>query len=348
MRLPRVIIDIPKIVHNFQSIQKLCRCWGVALTGVVKGVAGDFKIVEALVAAGLKELGDSRIENLERYRVFPGINRVLLRLPGITGLKRVVRSADTSLNAELETIGAIDGIGFQHRVFLMVDLGDRREGILEKEIPKIARFCQRLKKTDIIGVGANFSCFAGVKPGPEKLASLVSIARVLKEEFHLPVQYISGGNSSSLPMLYAGMLVSGINHLRIGEGILLGRETLNGQLLPGLFPDAFLVEAEVLQSQWKPARADGEIGRDALGRTPEIPETEDGFRLLLNLGQQDTPLSGLTPLEPGIQILGGSSDYLVLASDRKIRVGSVLRFAPNYWGLLALMTSPYVQKYYIN
>jgi predicted amino acid racemase len=348
MGLPRVVIDIPKLVHNLQSIQRRCEGWGITLTGVVKGVAGDFKIVEALVAAGLKELGDSRIENLERYRDFQGINRVLLRLPGITGIERVVRSADISLNAEAETIAAIDRTGVRHRVFLMVDLGDRREGILEREIPKLARFCQKLNNTDVIGVGANFSCFAGVKPDPEKLADLVSIAEVLKEEFHLPIRYVSGGNSSSLPMLYSGGPVAGINHLRIGEGILLGRETLNGRPLPGLFQDAFIVEAEVLQSQWKPRQAEGEIGRDAFGRKPEIPEVGDGYRLLLNLGQQDTPLSGLTPMEPGVRILGGSSDYLVLAGAEKIRVGSILHFIPNYWGLLALMTSPYVRKYHLN
>lgn len=348
MELPRIIIDLPKLVHNFQSIQKLCRSRGVALTGVVKGVAGDYKIVEALVAAGLKELGDSRIENLERYSAFPGVNRVLLRLPGINGIPRAVRSAEISLNAEPETIAAIDRAGGRHRIFLMVDLGDRREGILEREIPAVARFCQGLNHTEVIGVGANFSCFAGVKPGPEKLAALVSIAKLFKEEFQLPIQYVSGGNSSSLPMLYSGALVPGINHLRIGEGILLGRETLTGQVLPDLYSDAFLVEAEVLQSRWKPARADGEIGRDAFGRRPELPQIEDGVRLLINLGQQDTPLSGIVPLKPGIRLLGGSSDYFVLASERHFRVGSILRFQLNYWGLLALMTSPYVQKCYLD
>lgn len=348
MELPRVVINLAKLVHNFQSIQQLCQRRGVTLTAVVKGVAGDIKIVEALVDAGLKELGDSRVENLERYQVFPQVKRVLLRLPGISGLERLVRSAEISLNAERDTIAAIDRLGVRHRIFLMVDLGDRREGILERDIVAMARFCRGLKHTDVIGVGANFSCFAGVQPEPEKLAALVSIAAVLKEEFHLPIEYVSGGNSSSLPLLYAGTLVPGINHLRIGEGILLGRETLNGQLLPDLFHDAFLVEAEVLQSLWKPARADGKIGRDAFGRIPQLPEAKDGFRLLINLGQQDTPLSGLTPVDRGIQILGGSSDYLVLASEEKVPVGSVLRFTPNYWGLLALMTSPYVRKYYIN
>lgn len=346
MALPRIIIDIPKIVHNFERLAEDCRRKGVALNVVVKGVAGDFRIVEALVSAGMKELGDSRIENLERYSVFPGVNRVLLRLPSISKLEKVVRFADASLNSEPETIAALDRLANQHRVMLMVDQGDRREGLLENEIIELARFCGKLKHTDVIGVGANFSCFAGVKPTTTKLNVLIEIAALLKEEFHLPIEYISGGNSSSLPLLYSGALPVGINHLRIGEGILLGRETLTGGLLPDLFSDAFLVEAEVLQSRWKPAHADGEIGRDAFGRKPEASEMPDGYRLLINLGQQDTALSGLNPLEPGIKILGGSSDYLVLASREQFKVGSIISFSPSYWGLLALMTSPYVDKIY--
>ncbi len=346
MALPRIVIDIPKIVRNLQLIQKKCYQQGVILNGVVKGLAGDLKIVEALVAAGLRELGDSRIENLERFSVLTGVNRVLLRLPSISKLEKVVRFTDTSLNSEPETIASIDGIGGHHRIMLMVDLGDRREGVLENEIIELARFCSKLKHTDIIGVGANFSCFAGVKPTPNKLNKLIAIANLLKEEFHFPIQYVSGGNSSSLPMLYSGSLPLGINHLRIGEGILLGRETLTGKIIPDLFSDAFIVEAEVLQSRWKPALSDGEIGCDAFGRKPEFPEVKDGYRLLVNLGQQDTALSGLTPLEPGVEILGGSSDYLILASREQIKVGAAIRFLPSYWGLLALMTSPYVEKFY--
>ncbi len=347
MGSPRISINISKIVHNFQSIRAKCREYGVALTGVVKGVAGDLKIVEALVEAGMEELGDSRIENLERYRGLPGVRRVLLRLPGIGMLERVVRCAEASLNSEPETIAALDRLSAGHRIMLMLDLGDRREGVLETEIIDLARFCRELKNIRIIGLGANFSCFAGVKPTPEKLNALANIAGILKEELQLPIEYVSGGNSSSLPLLYSGGLPPGINHLRIGEGILLGRETLTGRILPDLYGDAFVVEAETLQCRWKPAAADGEIGWDAFGRKPDIPEVSDGYRILVNLGQQDCPLSGLTPLDPEIRILGGSSDYLVLAAPQKLKIGTGIRFLPNYWGLLSLMTSPYVEKCYL-
>jgi predicted amino acid racemase len=347
MDLPRIIINIPKIVHNFERLSEYCRRRGVALNTVVKGIAGDFRIVEALAAAGMKELGDSRIENLKLYSVLPRVNRVLLRLPSISKLEKVVQFAGTSLNSEPGTIAALDDIGGNHQIMLMMDLGDRREGVLENEIFQLAGFCSKLKHAEVTGVGANFSCFAGVKPTKAKLNSLIEIAALLKEEFHLPIRYVSGGNSSSLPLLYSNNLPEGINHLRVGEGILLGRETLTGEALPDLYSDAFIIEAEVLQSRWKPALAGGEIGRDAFGRKPEIPEVPDGYRLLINLGQQDTPLSGLVSLEPGIQILGGSSDYLVLAGREQYKVGTIIRFLPSYWGLLAIMTSPYVEKEYI-
>jgi predicted amino acid racemase len=175
---------------------------------------------------------------------------------------------------------------------------------------------------------------------------LTALAEQLRAEFQWPLPFVSGGNSSSLPLLYGQQLPSGITHLRVGEGILLGRETLLGTQLPDLFPDVFYVEAEILQVQWKPGQAAGLVGRDAFGRKPAVPELQAGPRLLLGIGEQETPLSGLTPLEPGITILGGSSDYMVAATEEPYQVGQTVRFAPNYWSLLALFSSRYVTREY--
>ena len=68
----------------------------------------------------------------------------------------------------------------------------------------------------------------------------------------------------------------------------------------------------------------------------------------MNLGREDVDLAGIVPCEPGVEILGASSDYLVVdvsATAGKIRVGDELTFVPNYSALLAVMTSEYVQKY---
>jgi predicted amino acid racemase len=58
-------------------------------------------------------------------------------------------------------------------------------------------------------------------------------------------------------------------------------------------------------------------------------------------------VNGLEPAEKGIEVLGGSSDHLILdieACERHLQVGDEVRFFPGYGALLALSTSPYVFK----
>lgn len=344
---PRVIIDLDQIVHNYQVLAQHAAKAGITLTGVLKGTAGDRRIAEALYEAGLQEIGDSRLENLAQLN-FPNLRRILLRLPALSRIRETLSSADCSLNSEPDTLAALDSYCLPHQVFLMTDLGDLREGVAatEAELGRLGAFCRKLRHLQVVGLGTNFNCFAGAIPTLAKLERLVELAQFLRAEIHLPIRYVSGGNSSSLPLLYSGAIPQGINHLRIGEGMLLGRETLNGEVLPDLSADAFIVEAEVLQVQWKPARPDGTIGRDAFGRIPEFTNKEAGIRLLLNIGYQDAPLTGLTPLDPRLSVLGGSSDYMVLAATEPFKVGTIVRFLPNYWSMLAIMTSPYVEKCY--
>jgi predicted amino acid racemase len=349
-KLPRVVINLAKLTHNFQTLQRRCRSAGIEMTAVVKGLAGDRVVMERLVTTGLTQVGDSRLANLTNYQDYPGLTKMLLRLPTPESALATVQLAEISLNTEPETLKALNDcagtLGRKHRVILMVDLGDLREGVSEAALLPLADGCRKLRNLEVIGVGANFSCFAGVMPTPAALTKLTFLAERLRTELELPLRYVSGGNSSSLPLLYDQTLPAGVNHLRIGEGMLLGRETLRGTQLPDLFPDVFSVEAEVLQVQWKPGKATGVIGCDAFGRVPVFPELAAGLRLLLGIGEQETPLAGLTPLEPGITVLGGSSDYLVAASERRYQVGQIIRFAPNYWSLLALMSSRYVIKEY--
>lgn len=346
-KLPRVLIHLAKLVHNYQKIQQRCLQAGITLTLVAKGVAGDSRILHTLIDAGITNIGDSRLENLAVLKSCRHVSKMLLRLPALSRIPDVIKYSDISLNTELRALETLNQFDAHHQVFLMIDLGDRREGVLEEELLQLASECHKLQNIQLQGIGSNFSCFAGVKPSPAKLEKLVCLARVIENEQGIKLDYISGGNSSSLPLLYSGKIPPGVNHLRIGEGIFLGRETLTGSILPELYHDAFIVEAEITQSQWKPAGADGETGLDAFGRRPDLPKVEAGTRLLLNLGHQDTPLTGLTPLDPELIIMGGSSDYLVMAAKRCFKVGEVVQFLPNYWSLLGLMTSPYVEKVYL-
>jgi predicted amino acid racemase len=68
------------------------------------------------------------------------------------------------------------------------------------------------------------------------------------------------------------------------------------------------------------------------------------------MGRQDVVPEGLVPVDPRVQVLGASSDHLVLDVEdlpRPPRLGEAIAFIPNYAATLAAFTSPYVEKRYV-
>ena len=138
-----------------------------------------------------------------------------------------------------------------------------------------------------------------------------------------------------------------INHFRIGEAIVLGRNVLDRSPWPGTRQDTLKVVAEIIELEEKPSIPIGETGQDAFGNEPEFVDRGIRKRALLNLGRQDVVIEGLEPIDPGIIVLGGSSDHLVLdVSDAQsdLRVGDEVAFYPGYGATLAAATSDYVEK----
>jgi predicted amino acid racemase len=141
-----------------------------------------------------------------------------------------------------------------------------------------------------------------------------------------------------------------VNHARIGEAILLGRETTHRRPWPGTSQDAFLLRAEVLELRRKPSMPKGSRGEDAFGQLPAFANHGTIERALLNVGREDVDLDGIAPATPGLAILGASSSYLVaeVTEDTgRLRVGDEVAFTLNYGALLAAMTSPYVDKQFV-
>ena len=139
-----------------------------------------------------------------------------------------------------------------------------------------------------------------------------------------------------------------VNHLRLGEAILLGCEPLHRRPIEGLHTDAFTLVAEVIESKAKPSRAWGERGETAFGAAPAVPDRGTTTRALLALGRQDTDPSGLTA-PPGMAVLGASSDHLVLDVGASAPVvGAEVRFQLGYGALLGAMTSPFVQHLFVS
>lgn len=352
MTKPYLTIDLNKITHNARVITQLCAHHGIEVIGVTKGTCGHPAVAHAMLRGGVVGIGESRLENIQRLRA-AGVNTdfMLLRTPALSQVDDVIATVDVSLNSELSVIAALAQAthlhGKIHSIIIMVDLGDLREGVLPEDLNSLVEKVKTLNGVEIAGIGTNLSCYGGVVPSPDNMGRLVGLANDIENRLGSKLLTISGGNSSSLPLIASGQMPSRINQMRIGEAILLGRETLHRSAWPQTFQDVFQLQAEIIELKRKPSRPLGEIGEDAFGGIPEFVDQGERLRALLDVGREDIAIEGVKPLDSRLRILGASSDHLIVdvtAVADTVKVGDELSFSLNYAALLAAMTSPYVEK----
>jgi ornithine racemase len=349
MQAPRLDIDLDKIYHNAYTLVERLAQHGISVTGVTKAALGHAEIAATLLAAGVKRLGDSRIENIESMRVGQqSAPMTLIRSPMLSQVQRVVRSADVSCNSEIEVIRKLSLEAQQaectHGVVLMVELGDLREGIMPEDLLDCVRETLSLPNIEFKGIGTNLACRSGVAPDARNMAMLTEFAELIEATFDTQIEIVSGGNSANLQWALSGAEIGRINDLRLGEAILLGCETLHRQPLEGLHTDSITLTAEVIESKVKPTLPSGQIAQNAFGVTPVAEDRGQVNQAILAIGRQDTDPDGLHAAT-GIVVMGGSSDHLILESDNEdLSVGTEVTFQVNYSALVRSMTSPYVTK----
>ncbi|HEX7409570.1 MAG TPA: alanine/ornithine racemase family PLP-dependent enzyme, partial [Candidatus Binatia bacterium] len=325
---------------------------GIEVTGVTKVTCGNPDVARAMLRGGVSSIGESHLENIHRLKA-AGVSTpyMLLQIPALSGVDEVVEAVDVSLNSELAVLEALSQAarrrGQVHDVILMVDLGDLREGIWPEELVPFVCEALRLPGIRIKGLGTNLACFGAVAPSEDNMKQLVELACEIERTFDLALEWISGSNSSGLELIASGRMPRRVNHARIGEGILLGRETIHRKPWPGTFQDVFVLYAEVLEIRKKPSVPVGERCEDAFGKLPSFEDRGEMMRALLNVGREDVDVDGIAPIDRRIMILGGSSDYLVVdvtGAAGGVHVGDELTFSLKYGALLAAMTSEYVKK----
>lgn len=346
-----MLIDKRKIFENARFIVSLCKNLGIEVVGVTKATCAHKDVAHAMLAAGVSILGDSRIKNLAKLKKdFHGIKTMLLRIPSISEAEQVVTYADCSLVSELKIVKELNRhahmAGRRHEVIIMVELGDLREGVMPEDVFEFLRECSRLEHIKIAGIGTNLACFGGLIPTVKILMKLVEIKMKASVNLGIDLEIISGGSSSSLPLVFEGTIPGEINQLRIGESILLGVNVIDRKPFAGLHLDALVIESEIIEFKKKPFVPLGDVGQDAFGTIPLFKDRDDIFRAICAIGRQDTVLEGLKPTDHRLEVLGGSSDHLILAARDgiELEVGDIIRFIPNYGALLAAFTSEYVEK----
>lgn len=350
---PQISIDLARIEHNACTVVDLCKASGITPFGVTKGTCGMPQVARAMLRGGVAGIAESRFENIRRLRD-AGIDCpiMLLRSPPLTRVEELVRSVDISLQSELQLMREIsrvaERLGRVHDVILMIDLGDLREGIWPNDLVPTVEAVMELPGVRIAGVGTNLTCFGAIIPTQENLTQLVSHAYKVESITGRPLDWVSGGNSSSLPLLLAGGMPGGVNNLRIGEAILQGgRDTFLTEPWEALDRDVFELTGELLEVKTKPSMPIGLSGIDAFGNVPVFVDEGDRLRGIANIGREDVIAEGLIPTRPGVRVLGASSDHLVLDltdADPPLAVGENVSFRMNYGALLTVMTSEYVEK----
>jgi len=358
---PRLLINIEKLKKNIDAVAKITKEDGnCSMMIVTKALCADRKTAEMIGKhPQVDYVADSRIANIKTYSEFVrknGKETVLMRLPMGSEIKDVVRYADISFNSEVSTLEMLDKEaakqGVVHKVVLMIDLGDLREGMFfenENEIFKAARTVLAAGNLELFGLGTNLTCYGAIIPKYDNLSVLCTWADRIEGKLNIKIPMISGGNSSSIYLIPKGEMPERINNLRLGESFLLGNDTAYCTKLKGTTDDALILEAQIIELKEKPSLPIGEVGVDAFGNRPEYEDRGTIKRAILAVGQQDTEQSGLHPLDEKVDVLGASSDHLILdvtGSDKKYKPGDVMQFKMEYGAVLKAATSPYVQKVY--
>lgn len=347
---PRIEIDLKKIGHNTRVLVNMANKRNISVTGVTKVFCGMEKIAQVMADHGVILLADSRIENIKKLQRIQ-IPKLLLRLPMLSQIRDIVCYTDISLNSELSTIEALGqealSMNKRHQIILMVDLGDLREGVLIEDTISTVQHILKIKGIQLIGIGTNLTCYGGVIPTEDNLGALASMAQELESRFSIPLKFISGGNSSSIYLLENNQIPKGVNNLRLGEAIVLGRETAFGGRIKDTHDDGFVLKAEIIELKEKPSVPMGEIGMDAFGNKPKFEDKGIRKRAILAVGKQDVSPDSIRPKDQNSAIIGASSDHLIMdvtQSDHQYRVGDEMAFKMDYGALLQIMSSEYVHK----
>ncbi|WP_426349895.1 alanine/ornithine racemase family PLP-dependent enzyme [Alloiococcus sp. CFN-8] len=352
MRYPAIEIDLKKLQDNAKRLMSFCEEKGIEPVAITKVFCGDIRAVNSLLKGGVKIIGDSRLENFINYKELP-CEKLLVRIPMLSEIKEVVEYCDISLNSETATLEALSEAalarGIKHRVILMVELGDLREGFLPEDIPMAVEKVNDLQGLILEGIGANLTCYGGVLPDEANLSILTKLKSLLQDNIGVKVNMVSGGNSSSLHLIFKDKMPGGINSIRLGEALILARETAYGKKVDGLHDDAFILKGEIIEIKEKNSVPSGTVGRDAFGRVPKFEDKGIIKRAIIALGRQDVHPEDLVPIEEGLEILGASSDHMLLELTSKAgdyKIGDIVSFSLNYVALLNVMNSPYVHKEY--
>jgi ornithine racemase len=345
-----------KLRHNYQFLKKKFKAHNIEWAIVTKLLCGNKKYLQEVLDLNPKQVCDSRIHNLKVIKELkPDVETVYIKPPAQTVIKSLVKYADISFNTEYETIKKISKEALAqhkvHKIIVMVELGDLREGILGDDLVGFYSKIFRLKGINVIGLGANLNCLHGVMPSEDKLIQLCMYKQILELKFNKKLPYVSGGTTVTLPLLLKSKKFPlEVNHFRVGEALFFGADLFEEKTIKGMYPFTFELEAQVIEVSEKPSEPFGDMKANPMGvkyKKNENSKKKKSHRAIIDIGVLDVQPQFLIPKNKKLKFIGASSDMLVVDisdSKHKYPIGSTMKFQLKYMGALSLLNSRYIDK----
>lgn len=357
---PRVIVDLNKVRHNMKEIVGRCAELGIEVTGVIKGASADPEITKCFVETGCTWIATSRMDQFhELEKQGCDLPFYLIRVPMISELEDVVRTCDISMHSDISVLKATAEEarkqGKIHKVILMKDVGDLREGFWEiEEMIEAAKFVEADPNLYLLGTGVNIGCYGSVQATVPTLQMSVDAHKACEKAIGRRIEYISGPDSSALPRVFDKTMPKEINSMRLGFAMIYGGEDLENFYdtpCPFLEKGVWKVAAEVLECRDKASHPIGTLGVDAFGKHPVYEDRGIRKKALVGVGRIDVvALDEMIPVDEGIEVLGGSSDHTILdVTDYKgdLKAGDILEFYVRYTGGVYATINPGMAIQYI-
>ena len=361
---PALIVDHRALRDNMQTVVGWCRDSGIDVAGVIKATTGMPSVALDYEQSGAKWIASSRLEQLARAKE-AGVKLPLLmiRVPMLSELEEMVGICDYSLQSSTDTLRALDAAaekaGKIHNVILMADLGDLREGFFEKdELVYAAKYVENvLPHLHLAGIGTNLGCVGSVMPTEEKMLMLADWAEAAEEAIGRPLEIVSGGATSSLMPVFDGVMPAKVNMLRIGAIVYCGpsedlRTCYGRKEADVLSDEAFILEAEVIETNIKPTHPIGQLGVNAFGEKAVYTDRGRRKRAILAIGRADYgDIGDLIPQLEGAEVTMASGDHTILDIEDcagSLKVGDTVRFRLKYSAIMRLTASENVTIEEIN
>ncbi|MHC5202507.1 alanine racemase [Myroides sp. LJL119] len=350
-----IILNKKKLEHNYYYLNSFFKDNAIQWSAVSKILCGHRKYLQLLLDLKPQSISDSRISNLKTVKqIDPLCQTIYIKPPSKAVIADIIQYADISLNSDLYTIDLLNQHALKknmiHKIILMIDLGELREGVMRDDFLDLFAATQKFKNIQVVGIGSNLSCLYGVLPNADKLNQLNLYKQLVEIKHNIKLDYLSGGSSVTIPLIQNQVLPKQINHFRVGETLFMGTNAFDHTAFENLEQNVFELRAEIIELYEKPIVPSGELGVNVDGQTTSFDQNDVGkktIRALIDIGLLDVDIKHLTSADPSVIIEAATSDITVLDLGENLnnyKVGSSVKLHLDYMGIVRIMNSKYIDK----